>query len=717
MTGRALICVCVALLAVVADGEPIEGFPQNPSFEDGLQAWAAVDSEASVEQVAGAPGGSALSISTGWVVSEAGSERPAGWLRLGLRARAIEGRRCESRLLLGVMAADGERPAAQVALTGEAVGGGWRSVAAEVFAPVGRIRLAVGTDGGEGRWLVDAIEVEAIEPEPASSEHAPIVPEDLPAHWQPEGLIDARERRAGRLRELVVNVAGMEVAMPAEVRQARGHRGGLKLTITNRGDIDKELTVSVAGPPGCFVPERTVTILGGGTTVFSASLQCFALGEHHARATFRSRGEEASAPVRVHVTPVYPATGLAWLSEPPSSRELAAVAGLDAQLHAARLAPGDEAPALPDSASRLLLLSPGWFEGPAEDAAAHAGAAEAMMLHHERGGAAPPGAVAATRKLHAALEGGPFVLSPPLDLQPGSPPTLSQDDLATACELGAEGSIAAPSLRLPPIAARPAGAVSVGRKGVAAPQPGWVEVARSLNVAEVTGAIRAEARLPMFFAGLAATPTGSEALDAAVLARTLVACAYQGATGFMLPARATDCPPGAEGFALLAPDGTRRETLATAFAELGRELAGAVPLGAVRQSEEIGLGDGVAVGFRPFLRGDEGILALWNNTGAEVELIFEVRTQPLDMHTLSFTPGGVVRSYVGAFHFSDDAIALNRPVVFVSLRPGEVKLLSMQLTSPHAGWLSSVELKPQIPRQRPRQRRFLEEWDERTIKL
>ncbi|MGC9320585.1 MAG: hypothetical protein ACP5KN_21300, partial [Armatimonadota bacterium] len=661
----------------------------------------------------------ALSIGSGWLVSEPITERAAGWLRLGLRVQAVEGSRCESRLLVGVVEADRERPAAQVALTGEVVGKGWRPVSAEVFAPAGSWRLALGTDGGAGRWLVDAIEVEAIEPQPAGAEPMPTVPEDLPADWRPDGLIDAWERRAGRIRELVLNVGGMEVTMPAEVTQPRGHRGGLKLTIANRGDIDKELTVSVAGPPGFFVPERTVTIMGGGTTVFSASLQCFALGEHHARVTFRSRGEEASAPVLVRVTPVYPAVGLAWPSEPPSGEELAAVAGLDAQLHAARLLPGEAPPALPSTATRLLLLGPEWLARSVTEAATHAGAADAMMLYHGRGGTAPPQevAMAATRELREALEAGPFVLSPPLDLRPGSPPALSEEGLATACELGAAETIAAPSLRLPPIAARATGAVTVGRRGIAEPQPGWVALARSLNVDQVTAAIRAQARLPMFFAEPAAEPTGSEALDAAVLARTLVTLAYQGATGFALPARQRDCPPGGDGFALLAADGALRETLATALGELSRKLAGVVPLGAVRQSEQIGLRDDAAVGFRPFIRGDEGVLALWNNTGAEVNLIFEVRTQPLDMHTLSFTAGGVARSYVSAFHFSDDAIALNRPVVFVSLRPGEVKLLSMQLTSPHAGWLSSVEFKPQIPRQRPRQRRFLDEWDERRINL
>jgi len=135
----------------------------------------------------------------------------------------------------------------------------------------------------------------------------------------------------------------------------------------------------------------------------------------------------------------------------------------------------------------------------------------------------------------------------------------------------------------------------------------------------------------------------------------------------------------------------------------------------LKQSPEIGSATTASVGFRPFMRNDEGILALWNNTGAPVDLIFEPRTQPLDVHTVSVGPDGVRRGYVGAFHYSDDAVALNRPVVFVTLGPGEFRVLSMQLARPFVGWLSSVEFRPAIPRGgRNRPRSFGDDWDGRN---
>jgi hypothetical protein len=199
------------------------------------------------------------------------------------------------------------------------------------------------------------------------------------------------------------------------------------------------------------------------------------------------------------------------------------------------------------------------------------------------------------------------------------------------------------------------------------------------------------------------------------MARALICCAWEGATGWTIPARPVDAPEGARAISLVDAEGSLDHPVARAYSELSRELASAVPLAILKESPEIGSSPDAAIGFRPFLRNDEGILALWNNTGAPADLIFEVRTQPLDMHTVSIDPGGVERRYDGAYHFTDDAIALNRPVVFVTLQPGEVKVLSMQLARAHMGWLSSVEWKPKIQRGRDQPKNFIDDWEEGNL--
>ncbi len=715
--GVLMLLATMALAAPLA-AQPIEGFPANSGFEDDLRGWTvlAPDGAAAAEPAGGVVGELALSLHGGWVISAPGDAAASGWVAVSLRARPTAGADQASRLAIALTVGQAE-PQAVAALTAEAFGGEWRPVRVELLAPPDPpVRIALGVDGADP-WLIDAIEVERITPRPPDDHEPPVIPDDLEPGWEPEGVLDAYERTIGDARELLVGVAGLEIGIPAVAEAPRGERGALRVTAANRGMGEKELTVSVAGPPGSFVPERTVSIRAGGTTIFTASLQSLLVGEAWVRVTFRCEGEEGSAPVRVTTSPAYPAAGVVWLDGPPTREELAAVAPLDAQLYAVRV-PTDEAAtadlALPDAVTRLILLGAPWSEDAVRGAARGlAGVADALAVHSLRGEASPDDPDALTSALGAFPDG--LVLGPPLDLQAGSPPSLPDDALELACRLGERRAIAAPSLRLPVLHTGVVGAVTVGREASRTTQPCWPALASAVRLDDVAAAIRARARLPLFFPEVTTAPTGSPEVDALVMARVLAACVYQGATGFTLPARLRDCPPGATGLSLLDAEGAPREVVAQAFAELARELAGAVPLRVYAQTDEIGLADDALVGFRPFMRGDEGLLALWNNTGADLDLIFEMRTQPLDVHTVEIGADGVRRDYVGAFHYSDDAVALNRPVVFVSLRPGQFKLLSMQLARPHAGWLASVEFAPEIPTERRGPRDFVDEWEKRRI--
>lgn len=706
------------LVAVPAAAQVIEGFPANPGFEDGLRGWTVTGPEgaATVEEGRGAVGRSALTLGRGWVVAEPAAEPLSGWLVVSLRAQPAGGREHAGRLLVGLVASDAPEPRPLAAIPAGAFGGEWRPVHAEVLVPArADLRLALGSDG-PGPWRLDGVEVERFAPEPPVPEEPPVFADPLPPGWEPEGILDARERTIAGARELLVSVNGIEVGVKDAVEAPRGQRGALRVLAENRALREKPLTVTVEGPPGFMVPERTVTVRPGGTTIFNASLQSTALGEAWVLVSFSSGSDRASIPVRVTTTAAYPAAGLAW-SESPADAELAAALALDPQLMAVRVPTQAAAEALPDLPAlltRLILLGAPWAGADqAASASALPGRADIVALTVPRGAAWPEDADSFTRTLAAAE--GSFVLSPPVDLLPGPPPTISDEAVDAVGGLAERGSIAAPTLRLPVLDLAAAGGVGVARRGVRALQPCWHELSAAVNLDAVAAAIRSRATVPLFFGELAAQSSGSPETDALVLARVLAACAYQGSTGFTLAARPADAPAGADAFAPLDDAGAPRGAVAEAFREVGRELSGVLPLRVWSQTAEIGLADDALVGFRPFLRGDDGLLALWNNTGADVDLIFETRTQPLDVSTVAIGLDGITRSYVGAFHYSDEAIALNRPVVFVSLRPGQFKLLTMQLAKAHAGWLGAVEFAPQTGSTRRVPRDFYRVWEEKQI--
>ncbi|MFP4249251.1 MAG: hypothetical protein ACLFU7_06310 [Armatimonadota bacterium] len=675
-------------------------FPTNPDFSRGLDGWS-VPEGCGLER-------SALSLRDGSAVSDASAEPLAGWQRVEVRLRG-PGANADSSLSVALATAgDTQRP--QVAVTAAEAGSRWRTLSAELLPPPDEPASVVIAVEDEERWLIDRVSVTPIElPESEHGEQAAVISEALPEGWEPEGLLDAVERPIGRDSELLVSVGALQVGMPARATASRGHRGSVQLIVRSRATADRALTVSATGPPGFFAPERTVTIRPDRDTVFKTSLQAFFVGTRWARLTFRSGDDEASAPIRVSVERSYPAPGVSF-----ADGDLPTTLADALQRASIPMVAAPDTATLPDDLTRVRLITPPWTDEALRAAAAEAAErAEFAALHFPRGSAPDGDAASTTMRLRAALDDaadGISMLGPPADLDPGPPPQIAEADLTPILDLATDGAISAPTLRLPMLEARPVREVLLDRRPLESPQPSWAALSEALGVDVVSTAIRAGARLPMFFGELAARTTGSEEADAAMLARALVICAYQGATGWTVPARPQDAPGGSDAFCPFDDDGGFDGPVSRAYAELSRELAAAVPLTVLRQSPEIGSAPDAQIGFRPFIRNDEGILALWNNTGAPIDLAVEVRTQPLDLHTVSVGPGGVHREYVGMFKFSEDAITLNRPVVFVSLQPGELKLLSMQLARPHTGWLALVERKPRIVREDDGRGNFLEEW-------
>lgn len=676
-------------------------FPANPGFEQD-SGWTAVGEGALRFETRHPAEGKRCLALRGWALSEPAGEATGGWLRVRLSVQPVGGQDCRAQFALAFITSADVVPKPQLSIEPAALpGSGWRALTVEVYAPTSPdLRLAFGSIG-DGEWLLDEVAVApiTIEPPPSAGD-APIYPEPLPAGWEPEGTLDATERRVLNDSELVVTVGGIEVTAPARVTEQRGTRGGLPLTLLNRSGVAKSLTVSVQGPAGMRVPERTIPLRSAGTMAFKMSAQTPLLGEQWLRVELRCGDDTKAFPVRLIATPGYLTPVAVWSGAPPSAESLAALRDLGVGMcqvagDADELAAAAEV--LPPGMQLTAMVASPWSAEAIDAAVAGlSGRAAFMSLHYPRGSALPEGAVDLTAHLAAALKaagGTAWAFSPPLDLHPAA----GDPDVSVATELGAASLIAAPELRLPVLQPATVRSVSVGRKVLAGPLPPWVELAQQTDLTAAADTIRQQARLPLLVSELCAAGSGSPELDALALARVMVTSAWQGTTGLGLYARPEDCPPGAQAWSLLDEAGAPRPVVAEVFATLGRELASALPVQILQQHDRVGLSPTADIGYRPFLQGDQGVVAIWNNTGDTADLFVELRATPLDQLTIEIGPGGMTRAYSPIFRFCQEAHDLGRPFVPVKLAPGHMMVLSLQLMSPYVAWLDSVYYRPEHP--------------------
>jgi len=398
--------------------------------------------------------------------------------------------------------------------------------------------------------------------------------------------------------------------------------------------------------------------------------------------------------VRLYNDPSYPVPTAVW-STLPTAEAMDAMAALGVGMHQI---PAAAAEVVPAGQQVMGLVGQPWSEASIAEAVAAVGKrARFMGLGHDRGEVALDGALELTAHMAEALPKAgvaAWVVSPPIDVGTSA----AEGQIATAGALGADGKIISVNVRPPVARAANVWSVSVGKKPLAGALSSWADLARQSDLTETANAVRAQARLPLLVSDIRGVSSGSAAMDALSLARIMITSAYQGSTGLALFARPEDAPEGEDAFCLLDSNGEPRPGVAEVFTELSRELAGTVPVTALVQTEEIGFGDNAEIGFRPFMRRDEGIVALYNNTSGSADLLVEVRTIPLDLHTLTIGAAGVRRDYSPTHRFSEEAHAMGRPVIPVKLEPGEVTVLSMQMASIHAAWLAGIEYAPDKPK-------------------
>lgn len=588
----------------------------------------------------------------------------------------------------------------------------WHTATVAVIAPPDVSLHGTFAVSGEGEWAVDDVEFVSLaelretllprspETDPPLADPA-VFPEPLEPGWDPGGNLDARERRVLNQTELLLDVGGIAVSIPAEVDITRGSRTGIVTYCANRGSIDKELSITVQGPPDVRLPQWRLPVAAKRSMEFRIPVQRLLLDESRLKLTFTVKDQSVSAPVLVHTTPAYPTTGLSWVSADslPSADELIAAARSGLSLHA--LPPSTDAAAV-----QALLTADGgaceYLLHPPEGAEP---TLETSMMTPEGAGAhlgwAPHAAPEATAEeqraalwqLAASLFGrhyAPNLHSPRLGLvngEHGAGLRFADEQWAAAVDLQGCAGVGADASLKSLVVAPPAlpGATVLGAALDGTPVAGaasyWVAVNAGCDLTGVHAAAReAGLDLPLSVLGLATVPSGDRRVDALKLARAMTAAFYARAGAVLL-----DAPTAT------AADDPEDPVMRMAQA-LSAELSSSEPVVALGATETMSPRSDALVTYMPFLRGEEGILVIYNNSLQPLDVAVGLRSQPITVkRTRLCRDGEFVRTeFMHTFRFSERAKTLAQPGIYIRLDPLDVTIVTMRLVDPYIGWTRGV---------------------------
>ena len=675
-----LWAICLALAA------PLAAAPLwQEDFGQGAEGWTALG-DPDAAQVAADAGktGAGLRLARGGAITSPAQPGTADdWLVLTALVRHVSG---VGRLTLGMVSGEGEVTAAPIPAwrCDLPADGKWHRVDLTLAAPPGdKWRIVLGAEA-EGGWTVDDLSLAPTPPARAPEDpwlkglDKAEAPESLPGNWSPEGTLDAKTRAIGDGIELVVNVGGVGLSLPAEMQMARGDRRPLLIYADNRGQVEKQLTVAVqVSSPGAYMPTYTVPVRAGGTTALPAPLQVLRAGDCWAKFTFSVGKESAAVPVRVYVKEGYPV--LAQLALPLSASSVPAYLPFSGLL---LVSPPD--PPSPGQALRLPL--PEALDLPKLQELLLAYRPALAQLLPE--GATPEAVVAAYQALaEKALPNvpGTALVSPPWGVSPGDKGLQPMPEMKAGFEQGLAKWVQCVAVGLRELPT--SGVVYERVDGQLRPVVNsfWQSFGRRYDFGPLRRWLAQQGPEHPLLLDLEALP-GSAAprLELLLLARLLLEQSWQGATGVLLDSF---------GRPLLGDGGQPRTPVYEGAQELWRELAGAAPM--VVPTGEDGLCGSTPeapVQCWAFLRGMEGILFLANNTSTPQEVAAEIRAEPTQMQVLRLRAEGpaVTREVQDVFRFSEEAKTRRQPAVYVRLAPGEIVGISLQTTAEDWGWLRSV---------------------------
>jgi hypothetical protein len=671
MTGRMLCILGLWLVAVSAKAGP----------------WECVEGQ--IEGVGGRPGAVRLQTAEArevWAASPPLDDVVKGTpVQLSLLVRKVAGAG-KLALAFSERAAVPGRPLLWVAPAIQ--DGGWHRVALVVVCGLTKPRLLCGVVGGAGAWEADEVRVtRAVVPEtkvrplwPAPTYSPPLTGgEDL------QGDLDLQRRTIMGVPSYTLRVGALELNPVRELTLRRGERTGVKLDVLGLGNAPKTLGLVIKGGPGWRTEQWQVSVPGNVRMGLSLPLQGMTPGTSDLLVEYTSDGQTRRTPLRVTTVRYYPVLGDWWETD-PTAEELRAVRGLPVQCH--------EVPA--DRAERWLTVDQpadvilrGWrpsaeavraLKNLGDEARRRVGGVILGDVGSEE-------AASGTAEFRSAFPDA--LLVTPLVAARATDDGLAVGDGAQmAVDIARRGLADAVGLELPglPQAAVLREAVD-GRAG-ADGMASWQHYDTAMDPARVRQTLSASgAEVPIYWRLRAGGGTGVDGLDTLLLARAVVEAFSWGASGLCMEAKR-----------LTAPDG-RTTALGEAYGELLRELAGVRAIAAPEATSIAGSVAGKAVTFRPFLRGDEGIVALWNNTATMQRVAVEIRCRPTQVRLLRFSYPGPAwqREFVGDFDWDPLAKHYKQAAVYVDLGPLQVVVVSLKMLGTHAQWLREVGPRPPAP--------------------
>ncbi len=624
---------------------------------------------------------------------------------LQLRLRALSG---SGRLTIGLTSQAGadNPPQSEFLWAATADDTRWHVLKLTVVASPNPQHVALTATGG-GEWTLDEVEVFSHKP-PQPHPHEPmadatVYPETLPADWAPADLLDARRRQILDSAELLLDLAGMQIRLPEKTSCQRGVRGGIDTYCVNRGSAQKQLDVSIQGPPDVRVPDWSVPVPPRETLHFYVPVQRLLVGDCRLKITFACNNQRVSAPLLLHCEPAYPAMGLTWSAGsaleratagpmpvgaavqhfifPPQQAEAfaqavtAGGAGLEYVLSPTGEMSGDtmQKLATPDEAGRRHSWFPYTTQSATTESASAALCGLAEYLHR--------------------LDGSPRLFSFPYRLQcdDGGALTLPPGYRLSAASLhdcpgNTSGTWGLQSLvlEMPPLPAATVLQAALDGRSVTGPSAYWKRINYQTDLAPIREAARADdARLPFTVLIPPLGSSGDRRIDALKLGRAMADAVYQGATAVLVDAGQFDAPD-------LHAD--QADPVAQAFTGIAAELAAASPVMALEPTETMSPRPDATVTYKLFLRGNEGIAVMWNNTHAPVEVAVGLRSQPVTARLVRLAYyGDFLRDELQSiFRFSQKAREKQQPAIYLRLDPLDITVLSMRLVDPHIGWLRGV---------------------------
>ena len=569
------------------------------------------------------------------------------------------------------------------------------------------VHLAIGAVGEEGQWLVEQIELSdwtpsERKPGPLADLPAATSPEPLPVGWEPPDSLDGRWRTVGTDREMVTDVNGLRITFPAKVTVAQGVRHELEVLVTNRGNVEKDLTISLQGPPGAYMPTFTVPFAAGGTTLFRPPVQMLLTGRHWVKARLSSGSETVEVPIEVVCEPRYPALGIC--ADPESlASSLPDVRQLSQFLHLRM----PEKPAPTSTASRQLNEVAGQIilslpiGNDASAILTHANAAQGnwmtslvglylpASMQQSSGSAIAAAVASATEQIRSTLSEA-AIISPPLPVVTSDEGLMPSPQFAEALDAGMGAAVGSVGLRISDL---PHSAVLTEEiDGDLRRQRGlfWADFDERYDFASLRQTLtQRQLRLPLFLDCLPVKATGEARLDALMLGRLLISGFAQGCTAATFPV---------DLLSSLQEDEADPSPLFATIRELTRELAGTVPLRGLAGKEGFSGRLGEPIVYRSFMRKNEGVLFMWNNTSRPIDVAVVLQALPLQMHLLRLSSSEqfVERRFQGLFALSDEARTNRQQAVYVRVRPLEIVGLSFNFKNPHAGWLGQLAPRPPV---------------------